>query len=86
MNTTINSQNDDKLNIVKKIDEIISFGISKEDIDIIIEKCRSFNSKKPNQFLENVISDLESKFVYSLDDVYIIEDLSKIKRFLKRCD
>lgn len=75
---------DRKDNVLKKIDESISFGICQEDINVIVENCRRINDKNPNQYFDNIISDLESKFVYSLDDIYIIEDLSKIKRFLNR--
>lgn len=79
--TTMNNTNDVKY-VLNKIAESMSFGIFKEEIDVIIQDCKKINKKDQNQYFNNIISDLETKFIYSIDDIYVIEDLVKIRSYL----
>lgn len=77
----MNNTNDVKY-VLNKIAESMSFGIFKEEIDVIIQDCKKINKKDKNQYFNNIISDLETKFIYSIDDIYVIEDLVKIRSYL----
>jgi hypothetical protein len=79
--TTMNNKNDVKY-VLNKIAESMSFGIFKEEIDVIIQDCKKINKKDKNQYFNNIISDLETRFIYSIDDIYVIEDLVKIRSYL----
>jgi hypothetical protein len=77
---------DEMKNILKSIDEMIEFGILKENVDNLVEICKNLQVYNTNQYFYNLISNLEEKITsraYSLDDVYILEDLVFLKTFFK---
>jgi hypothetical protein len=72
--------------ILKKIDEMIEFGIFKENIDNLIQVCKKLNVYNTNQYFYNLISNLEDKVTsnaYVINDIYILEDLDFLKTFFK---
>lgn len=72
--------------ILKNINEMIEFGILKENIDNLVEISKNLHIYNTNQYFYNLISNLEEKVtsnVYSLDDIYILEDLVFLKTFFK---
>lgn len=72
--------------ILKNIDEMIEFGILKENVDNLVEICKNLHIYNTNQYFYNLVSNLEEKITsraYSLDDVYILEDLVFLKTFFK---
>lgn len=77
------NQENYKQNILNKIEDIYIFGTSKEDVDYIIKFCKLLTENYKNQYFFNIISDLEQKFIYSSSDIYILNDLDKIKDFIK---
>lgn len=74
--------NKKKSNALNLITEIISFGIFEYDISKLIEICNSLYIK--NDYFINTIDNLESRPIYSCNDIYILEDVYKIRNFLKR--
>jgi hypothetical protein len=72
-----------KTSIVDKINELKLFGVTQEDIYKLTDKCKSLNSRLHNQFFSNMICDLETRRIYCLYDIYVLEDLDKIKKFVK---
>lgn len=71
-----------KSNALNLISEIISFGIFENEISKLIEICNSLYIQ--NEYFINTIDNLESKPIYSIDDIYIMEDIYKIRNFLKK--
>jgi hypothetical protein len=72
--------------ILKNIDEMIEFGIFKENIDNLVHACKNLHVYNTNQYFYNLISNLEEKITsraYSLNDIYILEDLVFLKTFFK---
>jgi|694.fasta_scaffold00515_45 hypothetical protein len=77
------NQGNYKKHILNKIEDIYIFGTSKEDVDYIIKFCKLLTENYKNQYFFNIISDLEQKFIYSSSDIYALNDLDKIKNFIK---
>lgn len=72
-------------NLLKKINETINFGILKESVDNIIDDCKKLDIYNSNQYFYDIVSNLEHKIkttMYSLHDIYILEDIHHIKNFL----
>ena len=67
---------------MKKINDIKMFGIFEEDLCDLIECCKKLNRHLGNQFFSNIISDLETRKIFSLNDIYILEDLENIAQFV----
>jgi len=72
-----------KKHILNKIEDVYVFGTSKEDVDYIIKFCKLLTENYKNQYFFNIISDLEQKFIHSSTDIYVLNDLDKIKNFIK---
>jgi hypothetical protein len=71
--------------ILYKINEIINFGIFKENIENLIEICKKLDLYRTNQYFYNIISDIDQKTMYEyllIDDIYVIENLNILKSFL----
>ena len=81
--TTMDYQEKYKNRILNRIEDVYSFGTSKEDIDYIINFCKLLTENYNNQYFFNVVSDLEEKHIYSEKDIYALNDLDKIKDFIK---
>jgi hypothetical protein len=71
-----------KSNALNLITEIISFGVFEYEISKLIEICNSLYIQ--NEYFINTIDNLESRPIYSVDDIYILEDIYKIRNFLKK--
>lgn len=80
--TVINQENYKK-RILNKIEDVYIFGTSKEDINYILNFCKLLTENYKNQYFFNIVSDLEQKFIYSLTDIYALNDIDKIKDFIK---
>jgi hypothetical protein len=72
-----------KKHILDKIQDVYLFGTSKEDIDYIINICKLLTENYKNQYFFDIISDLENKIIYSSSDIYALNDIDKIKNFIK---
>jgi hypothetical protein len=70
-----------KSNILNLIREIVLFGVFEYEITKLIDLCK--NLFIDNQYFKNIIDNLESRPIYSIDDIYILEDVHKIQKFLK---
>ena len=71
--------------ILYKINEIINFGIFKENVENLIEICKKLDIYRTNQYFYNIISDIDQKTMYEyllIDDIYVIENLNILKSFL----
>jgi hypothetical protein len=71
-----------KTNALNLISEIISFGIFENEILKLVEICNSLYIE--NDYFKNMIHNLESTPIYYIDDIYILEDIYKIRNFLKK--
>jgi hypothetical protein len=80
--TTINDVEYRKIKILRQINDIICFGTFKEDIDLLIDDCSNLNKTLVNQYFYDLISNLQSNDTYLNDDIYILEELVKIRKFL----
>lgn len=77
-------QNVKKNVIISKIKIMdINNVIDKTDVEYIIEECKRLEENSRNQYFYDIVSDLEYKRNSIVDDLYIIDDLEKIKSFLK---
>lgn len=79
--------NNDITRIIYLIDDILMFGIYKYNLDLLIDKCnniiRSINNYERKQYLYNIISDLEDRSYYIIEnDINTIENIISIKKFL----
>ena len=52
------------------------------DIDLIIDDCCKLNTTLANQYFYELISNLQSNDMYLNDDIYILEEILKIRKFL----
>ena len=59
------------------------FLLNKCDLEYIINQCKSLEENSKNQYFFDIVSNLEYKTLYIVDDIYILNDLEKIKLFLK---
>jgi hypothetical protein len=80
--TTINDVECQKRKILRKISDIVYFGTFKEDIDLVIGDCCKLNTTLSNQYFYDLISNLQSNDTYLNDDIYILEEILKIRKFL----
>jgi len=71
-----------KRKILHKISDIIYFGTFKEDIDLVIDDCCKLNTILVNQYFYDLISNLQSNDMYLNDDIYILEEILKIRKFI----
>lgn len=71
-----------KRKILREINDIICFGTFKEDIDLVIDDCCKLNTTLSNQYFYDTISNLQSNDMYLNDDIYILEEILKIRKFL----
>lgn len=72
--------------ILSKINDLVYYGIVKENIQHLLDICKSLDLYNKNQYFYNIISDLDQKTIldnFSFDDLYIVEDLNMLKLFLK---
>lgn len=87
----VDNQNIKKSLIINKIKQIEWSGQSEEsvvlnkcEIEDIINQCKSLEENHKNQYFFDIVSNLEYKTLYIVDDdIYILNDLEKIKLFLK---
>ena len=80
--TVISDVEYQKRKILRKISDIIYFGTFKDDIDLIIDDCCKLNTTLANQYFYELISNLQSNDMYLNDDIYILEEILKIRKFL----
>lgn len=82
-------------NTIHLINNMMIFGIYKENLEILINKCKKiYLLKKGNvshkQYFYDLISELEEQYINFInlieDDLYIIENITNIKKFLLTCN
>ena len=79
----INCDQINKKNLIINKIKYINDVIDKQDIDYIIDECKGLEENYKNQYFCDIISELEYKNISIIDDIYIFDDLEKIKLFLK---
>jgi hypothetical protein len=83
MYMTINNQETYKKSILNKIQEVYIFGTLQEDINYILNYCKLLTENSSNQYFFDIVSDLEEKIVHSPQDIYVLNDIDKIKDFVQ---
>jgi hypothetical protein len=80
-------------NTIQIIDDMLHFGIYKDNLETLINKCNKINNCviKENilckQHFYNLIADLEQNSInLTEDDLYITENIINIKTFLLTCN
>lgn len=80
--TAISDVEYQKRKILHKISDIIYFGTFKQDIDLVIDDCCKLNITLASQYFYDLISNLQSNSTYLNDDIYVLEEIIKIRKFL----
>lgn len=76
-----------KLFILNKIQEINNNSfILESDLKILIENCYQLNNNLKNTYFDNILYDIELKYINKYDEFYILESIDKIKLVLNSCN
>ena len=76
------------------IDDMLNFGIYKDNLEILINNCKKIRSSilikhniSQHQYFYNLLSDLKEQYINLIeDDLYVTENIINIKKFLLKCN
>lgn len=62
---------------------IHEFGVYKDDVEKLINYCYQLNKYIDNDYFKEILFDLDDKINTTMDEFYILEDIDKIRQFIK---
>lgn len=72
-----------KKQILNLVNELNNNVLDDSDIDKLIDYCYKLNKHLDNKFFDNIIYDLKLKKNNIYDDFYILQEVDKIKLFVR---